>query len=70
MKMTLADTLNFLIGNGPGRTEAQLAEAIFGAEGYPQRVNGDCRLLESRGHVERRGAGGPNDPYRYYPAAD
>jgi hypothetical protein len=66
-RVTLAAVLTFLIENGPGRTEAQLAEAIFGGLGYQQRVNGDCRLLESKGFVERRGSGGPGDPYKYYP---
>jgi hypothetical protein len=68
MQITLADVLQFLIENGPGRTEAQLAEAIFGNLGYQQRVNGDCRLLESQGRVERRGSGGPTDPYKYFPS--
>ena len=56
-----------LIENGPGRTEVELADAIFGRHGYQQRVNGDCSLLVSRRQVERRGADGPADPYRYYP---
>lgn len=67
MKIVLADVLLFLIEKGPGRTEAQLAEAIFGNSGYQQRVNGDCWLLESKGYVERRGEGGPSDPYKYFP---
>ena len=64
---TIIEVLQFLIENGHGRTEAQLAEAIFGQEGYQQRVNGDCRLLVDRGKVERRGDGGPADPFRYFP---
>lgn len=67
MKTTLAEVLSFLIEKAPGRAEAQLAEAIFGDSGYQQRVNGDCRLLESKGFIERRGSGGPSDPYKYYP---
>ena len=65
---TIADVLLFLIENGPGRTETELAEAIFGKAGYQQRVNGDCNLLLGRGRIERRGGGGPSDPYRYHPA--
>lgn len=65
----ISDALRFLIENGPGRTEAQLAEAIFGRDGYQQRVNGDCRLLEGRKLVVRRGTGGPSDPYTYFPRA-
>ncbi len=56
MTITITDALQFLIENGPGRTEAQLADALFGAEGYQQRVNQDCRLLE-----------GPGDPFTYWP---
>lgn len=64
---TISDVLVFLIKHGPGRTEAELAEAIFFKTGYQQRINGDCNLLLNRGQVERRGDGGPSDPYRYYP---
>lgn len=65
--LTLLDVLLFLIGKGPGRTQSELAEAIFGDMAYQQRVNQDCHLLADRGLVEQRGAGGPSDPYRYYP---
>ena len=65
--LRIIDVLRFLIEKGPGRTESQLAEAIFGASAYQQRVNQDCSLLESLGHVERRGQGGPSEPFRYYP---
>ncbi len=34
---------------------------------YQQRVNQDCNLLVDRGRAERRGLGGPGDPYHYYP---
>ncbi len=69
MRITLADVIDFLVAKAPGRTEAQLAEAIFGDAGYQQRVNGDCRLLEAQGRIARRGSGGPNDPFKYYPVA-
>ncbi len=65
--LTIMQNLEFLIHKGPGRTERELAEAIFGPNAEQQRVNQDCRLLEQRGRVERRGEGGSNDPYRYYP---
>lgn len=64
------DVLEFLISKGPGRTEIDLAEAIHGNQAYQQRVNQDCRLLVGRGKVERRGDGGPADPYRYFPVGD
>jgi hypothetical protein len=62
----LQEVLLFLIKNGPGRTEAELAVAIYGLNGYQQQVNQDCRLLVARGEVERRGIGVSGDPYRYY----
>ena len=65
----IADQLLRLIQIRPGKTEIELAEEIFGPEGYQQRVNSDCHLLIGRGLVERRGMGGPSDPFRYYPTA-
>jgi hypothetical protein len=65
--MTQMDVLEFLIQKGSGRTEAELARAIFGDRGQQPMVNQDCRLLSSEGRVERRGDGGIHDPYRYFP---
>ena len=65
---TISDMLLFLIENGPGRTETELALAIFGRDGYQQRINSDCNLLLHRGLVECSGVGAPSDAYRYYPA--
>jgi len=67
---TLGDVLVFLIERGPGRTEQELAEAIYGPGGYQQEVNGECRLLVQRGHIERRGEGGQADSYRYFLSDD
>jgi hypothetical protein len=64
--VTLSNVLLFLIEKGPGRTETELAEAVFANHAYQQRVNQDCRLLADRGAIERRGGGGPSDPYRYF----
>ncbi len=50
----------------PGLTEAELAHALFGMEGYQQRVNSTCRRLIERGEVERRGSGGASDPFTYH----
>lgn len=68
MQLTIIDVLEFLIRNGPGRTASELSVAIFGDSGYQQRVNSDCGLLVNRGLVTRVGAGGPNQPYKYFPA--
>ena len=59
--------LEYLIEKGPGRTERQLAEAIHGSSAVQQAVNQDCRRLAEMGKVKRVGAGGVEDPYRYYP---
>lgn len=67
-EIRIIDVLERLIRSGPGRTESQLAEAIFGKDGYQQRVNQDCALLANRGRVECRGAGIPGDPFTYWPA--
>lgn len=48
------DTLKFLIEKGPGRTERELAHAIYGEKGYQQLVNQDCGLLVGSGKVEVR----------------
>jgi hypothetical protein len=63
---TLGDVLQFLIEKGPGRTESQLAEAIYGRQGRQPYVNQDCRLLLSAGKIRRQGDGGPWDPHTYY----
>jgi hypothetical protein len=65
---TLADVLVFLIEKGPGRSERELAEAIYGRGANQQLVNQDCRMLADRGRVARKGSGGPGNAYRYFPA--
>ena len=61
------DVLHYLIRKGPGRTELELARAIHGDKAYQQGVNTHCSMLVIEGKAERRGAGGPGDPYRYWP---
>jgi len=61
--MIKIDVLAYLIKQGPGRSEIELARAIHGNDAYQQQVNGDLSLLLSRGIVERRS----ENPYRYYP---
>jgi hypothetical protein len=65
--LTKIEIIECLIANGPGRTELELAKAIHGPTGYQQQVNQDCNMLVNSGKVERRGGGGVNDPYRYFP---
>lgn len=50
----------------PGLTEAELALAIFGDDGYQQRVNSTCRRMIERGEIIRRGDGGQSDPFTYH----
>jgi len=66
-KMIQINVLKFLIEKGPGRSEIDLARAIHGDKAYQQQVNQDIRMLVDSGQVDRRGAGGVTDPYRYYP---
>ncbi|KRQ01294.1 hypothetical protein AOQ73_18235 [Bradyrhizobium pachyrhizi] len=65
--MIQISVLKFLVEKGPGRTEIELARAIHGESAYQQQVNQDLRMLVDREAVERRGGGGPEEPYRYYP---
>lgn len=66
--MTQIDVLEFLIQKGPGRTQVELARAIHGESGYQQQVNQDLELLVHRGKCEKRGIGGVEQPFRYFPA--
>ena len=54
VSISIANVLLFLIENGPGRTESELAEAIFGREGYQQRVNGEWRTAMASRHCMRQ----------------
>ena len=65
--MQQSDVLLYLVENGPGRSELELSEAIYGAPGYRQRLQQDLLRLVSSGGIERRGEGSPADPYTYHP---
>jgi hypothetical protein len=64
--MIKIDILKYLVQQGPGRTELELARAVHGPEAYQQQVNQDLDLLVRQGAIERRGEGGAADPFRYY----
>lgn len=51
----------------PGMTELELAKAIYGQSAAQQQANAHCRALLAQGLVERRGSGGREDPFIYYP---
>lgn len=65
--MIVREKVKRLIVRDPGRTAGEIAEAILGTGARQQRVNPYCRELFVTGEVERRGKGGPGDPFRYYP---
>lgn len=63
---TILERIKERVVERPGLTEAELAQAIFGRDGYQQRVNSTCRRMIARGEIERRGDGGPADPFTYH----
>jgi hypothetical protein len=65
--MIKSEVIQSLIEYGPGRTELELAKAIHGDAGVQQNVNQDCEALARMGRVDRRGAGGPGQPFRFSP---
>ena len=50
----------------PGMTELEIARELYGASAVQQNVNPECRMLVSLGLLERRGVGGPGDPFTYH----
>ena len=68
--MDQRDVTLYLIQAGPGRTQSQLAEAIFGGEAKASAVGDDCRTLVNLGLVECQGTGLVGDPYRYFTKAN
>jgi hypothetical protein len=65
----LIDDVERLIHEAPGLTATALAQRLFGHDGYHSRVSTECRVLAHVKRVERRGGGGPGDPFTYYPIA-
>ena len=64
--MTVADQIEALVTHRPGLTEAEIAAALFGEAGSPQRISNACRGLMKSRRIERSGRGGRNDPFRYF----
>jgi hypothetical protein len=53
-----------------GRTQREIAQGLYGEKlGRQQRVNPYCALMVAAGEIVQRGAGGPGDPYRYFPVS-
>jgi hypothetical protein len=63
--MILADQIEALVARRTDMTEAMLADAIFGPDGYQQQVNSTCRRLVKNGRLKRSGAGGVREPFTY-----
>ena len=63
----LLDEVESIIREKPGLTATQIARELFGRNGYAERVNHSCLALAQVGRIERRGRGGPGDPFTYYP---
>jgi hypothetical protein len=63
----LLDDVERTICANPGLTATQIARVLFGADGYAEQVNHSCLGLVRVGRIERRGRGGPGDPFTYYP---
>jgi hypothetical protein len=60
----IAQAIEVIVRHRPGVTERDLYEAIFGEEGYQQRVNSDCRWLTNLGYLRRDDSA---RPARYFP---
>lgn len=65
----LRDDVERIVGERPGRTATELARVLYGVDGYQERINPVLRALIAAGCIERRGSGGPSDPFRYFPVA-
>lgn len=65
----MIDGVEQLIRRKPGSTASELAKALFGNDGYHERVSGYCLSLYRLSRVKRSGGGGPGDPFTYFPAA-
>jgi len=68
MPVTVGERIEALVTRITGLTEAQIAEHLFGAGGYQQRVNSVCRRLVKEDRLKRLGKGYQSDPYTYYVA--
>jgi len=68
MPNAMADRIEALLKRRPGLCESEICETLFGDEPRHQGVNAACRALLAAARLQRQGRGGPNDPYRYYPA--
>ena len=66
----LIDDVERIMRTQPGLSATQIAGALFGIDGYGERVRSACRALYLTGRIARTGQGRPGDPFRYFPAAE
>jgi hypothetical protein len=63
----LVDDVEQVIHRSPGLTATEIAQTLFGIDGYRERVGAVCQSLIKSGRVSRHGAGGPGHPFTYHP---
>ncbi len=66
-RLMLMDQIEKTVLQIPGQTATEIARSLFGLDGYQERVNHLCAALVKAGRIERRGKGGPGDPFKHYP---
>ena len=64
MNIKLEDVALYIIQRRPGISDRGLCEAIYGNDGRHQQINSECRNMENKGLIVRRGEA----PIGNYPA--
>jgi len=55
MSIHLESTLLYIIERRPGISDRGLCEAVYGNDQRHQQVNSECRNMENKGLISRRG---------------
>jgi hypothetical protein len=63
----LIDDIERTIRANPGLKATQIAQVLYGRDGYAERINNGCLALARVGRIKRLGRGGPGDPFTYHP---
>jgi hypothetical protein len=58
---TNAQAIEVIVRHQPGLSQAEIAKALFGKDGYQQQVNQDVNWLERQGYIISEG----ENPKRY-----
>jgi len=67
MHKTVKERIVEFVSKTPGKTQRDIAEGLYGKNGYQQQVNQEVRGCVFLGYLREEGRGGTGDPYRYYP---